>query len=145
MIHLSSGNKRVCRSLEVVPPSCSRSREPVVELHSILFLRAFPTLADRMFAHSRHHYPNQFGYYGFWFLRTPPHMQMGTSGKECRACFSAAELSACVSCSEPSAACCVMLPTGLFFAFTPCAVCKELVYTDDDVAVTCFSQRMKEP
>lgn len=43
MIHLSSGNKRVCRSLEVVSTSSSRSREPVVQSHSLPFLRAFPT------------------------------------------------------------------------------------------------------
>lgn len=39
---------------------------------------------------------------------------------------------------------CVMLPRGLFFAFTPCVVSKELVYTDD-VAVACFSQGIEEP
>lgn len=38
----------------------------------------------------------------------------------------------------------VMLPRGLFFAFTPCVVSKELVYTDD-VAVACFSQGIEEP
>lgn len=49
--------------------------------------------------------------------------------------------------NKPSTACSVTLPRGLFFVSpppTPCAICKELVCTDD-FPIVHFSQGIKRP
>lgn len=131
MTHLSSGNKRARRSLEAASPSYSGSRGPVAGSHSILFLRAVPTLPGRMFALSRRHYPQTSA------AATSPGARGrrrtcggATSGKDCGDCGARqAELSARIFCSEPLAARRAMLPAGLFFAFSPCAVWVGSLFT----------------